>query len=292
MPSFSDLDQTKHKLLSVSNPIPKQALNTFNTTPPLKVPFRLSAKPPIMRFLQLLILPTLVFLASPAQAQFGKLLDRASDKAKSVLGEGAPLGEEKIGAGLKEALRLGVDEAVNRLAAEDGYFDSPYKILLPQEARSVVKRVSALPGFGDLEADLIQRLNRAAELAANEAGPIFFDAITGLTIQDAMGILTGADDAATRYLTQTTSPALTAAFRPIIKSSLDEVNATALWEQAATAYNQIPFTKKVNQELDVHVTDTALTGLFGLIEVKETELRNKPALRNTELLREVFARQD
>ena len=27
MPSFSDLDQTKHKLLSVSNPIPKQALS-------------------------------------------------------------------------------------------------------------------------------------------------------------------------------------------------------------------------------------------------------------------------
>ena len=27
MPSFSDLDQTKIKLLSVMNPIPKQALN-------------------------------------------------------------------------------------------------------------------------------------------------------------------------------------------------------------------------------------------------------------------------
>jgi hypothetical protein len=78
----------------------------------------------------------------------------------------------------------------------------------------------------------------------------------------------------------------------VIKNSLDEVNATEIWEKAATAYNKIPFTKKVETELDVYVTSRALEGMFALVEKKERELRDQPALRNSELLRKVFARQD
>jgi len=46
-----------------------------------------------------------------------------------------------------------------------------------------------------------------------------------MTVQDAWGILKGEDDAATQYLNKTTSPQLKAKFQPIIKKSLDEVNA-------------------------------------------------------------------
>lgn len=244
-----------------------------------------------IRYSFLFLLTALLF-AAPAQAQFGKLLKQASDKADAVLSGQSPLSEEEIGKGLKEALNQGVEKAVTSLSAEDGYYASPYKIFLPEEAQSIIQKVSALPGFGNVEQDLTERINKAAELAATKAGPIFVDAIKGLTIKDAMNLLLGEQDAATRYLQSSTSGPLAGEFRPIIRNSLDEVNANEYWNKVVTAYNKLPFVKKTNPELDAYVTDRALEGLFGLVEVKESELRQNPALRNTDLLKRVFARQD
>jgi hypothetical protein len=243
-------------------------------------------------FYSFLLLTALLLTATPAQAQFGKLLKQASDKADAVLSGNNPLSEDEIGKGLKEALNQGVDKAVTSLSAEDGYFASPWKILLPEEAQTIIQKVGMLPGFENVEQDLTERVNRAAELAATKAGPIFVDAIKGLTIKDAMNLLLGEKDAATRYLESSTSLPLANEFQPIIKNSLDEVNANEYWNKVVTAYNKIPFVKKTNPNLDQYVTERALNGLFGLVEVKETELRQNPALRNTDLLKRVFARQD
>lgn len=244
-----------------------------------------------IRYTFFLLLAALLF-AAPAQAQFGKLLKQASDKADAVLSGNSPLSEEEIGKGLKEALNQGVDKAVTSLSAADGYYASPYKIFLPEEAQAIISKVSALPGFSNVEQDLTERINRAAETAASKAAPIFVDAIKGLTFKDAMNLLLGEQDAATRYLQSSTSSPLAAEFQPVIRASLDEVNANEYWNKVVTAYNKLPFVKKTNPELDAYVTERALEGLFGLIEVKESELRQNPALRNTDLLKRVFARQD
>lgn len=245
-----------------------------------------------MRFRYLFLLAFALFFAQPADAQLGKLLKQASDKADAVLSGKNPLSEEEIGNGLKEALNQGVDKAVTSLSAEDGYYGSPYKILLPEEAQKVINKVSAIPGLGNVEQDLTERINRAAELAASKAGPIFVDAIKGLTIKDAMNLLLGEQDAATRYLETNTASPLAAEFQPVIKAALDEVNATEIWKKAVTSYNKLPFVKKTDPDLDQYVTQRALEGMFGLVEVKESELRQNPALRNTDLLQRVFARQD
>ena len=240
----------------------------------------------------LLLVAALLLVPPTASAQFGKVLGGLREQADAVLNGEAPLSQEDAGNALKEALDQGVGRAVAALSAEDGYLASPYRILLPEEGRAIVSRVSALPGFGNLEQDLSERINRAAELAATEAGPIFVDAIRGLSFRDALDLLMGERDAATRYLESNTAAALTEAFRPVIQTSLDEVNANEIWERAVTAYHRIPFAKKTNPDLAGHVTARALEGMFGLIEVRETELRQQPALRNTELLRRVLARQD
>lgn len=223
-----------------------------------------------------------------AQAQFGKILDKAKDK----VGLDVPLSQEEAGNGLKEALNKGVGEAVDFLSAKDGYFASPYKILLPQEAQTVVKKLNAVPGFSNLEADLTERMNRAAEDAATKAKPIFVNAIKKMTFQDALNILTGNPDAATRYLEKTTFQPLYAEFKPIIQTSLDKVNARELWQTSVTAYNKIPLVTKTNPELDDHVTQMALKGLFSLVEKKEKNIRTDVGQRDSELLRKVFAKQD
>jgi hypothetical protein len=198
----------------------------------------------------------------------------------------------EIDLGLKQALEYGVKEAVDKLSADKGYFDSPYKILIPEEAKYIVSKVKMVPGFQDVEKQLLDKLNKAAEIAAKKATPIFVNAITSLSIKDAMNILMGENDAATRYLETQTRTNLYTAFMPDIQAALDEVNAREYWKSVITAYNNIPFVKKANPALDDHVNKKALDGLFSLIEVKEEKIRTDQSQRTTDLLKNVFSKQD
>jgi hypothetical protein len=222
----------------------------------------------------------------------GLLLSRC-DTLRSVANEAMrePTAAE-VGQGLKEALNLGVSNGVNTLSTRDGYFKSPYKILLPPEARAVTDRLKGVPGFSNLENELLERINRGAEEAAKEAGPIFLSAIRSMTFQDAFNILMGADNAATDYLRRTTYSALYDKFKPVMVRALDNIGANKLWRDATTAYNQIPLVNKINTDLGDYVTTEALKGLFAKIEEEERNIRRNPVARTTALLQKVFARQD
>jgi len=236
---------------------------------------------------KILILISLFTLSAfTSQAQFGKLLDKGKEMINGTAGSG------DIASGLKEALNVGVDNAVKSLSAEDGYMESPYKILIPEEARKVTSKVSKVPGFQNVESDLIAKMNEAAEIAAKKATPIFINAIKQMSFKDATNILMGDNDAATRYLDKTSRQQLYAEFMPVIQKALDEVNAREYWQSAVSAYNKIPFTSKMNPELDDHVNNKALDGMFQLIQKKEEGIRNDKNLRTSPLLKEVFAQQD
>lgn len=211
------------------------------------------------------------------------------DKAKSALKKSG-ISQEDAGLGLKEALNIGVDEAVKQLSQENGYLNSVYKIELPEEAQAISKKLKVVPGFENWEKDLILKMNEAAELAVKEATPIFVGAIKEMTFKDALEILKGEDDAATQYLHEKSNKKLYDAFLPIIQKSLDAVNVRDLWKSAITAYNNIPFTKDANPELDDHVNNKALDGIFGLIETKEKGIRNNADQRTSKLLKEVFGK--
>ena len=198
----------------------------------------------------------------------------------------------EIGKGLKEALGNGVTKGVNVLSAKDGYFKSAYKILLPEEARKVTDKLKVVPGFTNLENELLEKINRGAEDAAKEAGPIFLNAITSMSFQDATNILMGADNSATTYLRKSTFDQLYGKFNPVIVKALDEIGANELWRNASNAYNKIPLVTKVNNDLDDHVTTQALGGLFGKIQEEEKNIRRNPINRTSELLKKVFAKQD
>jgi hypothetical protein len=98
----------------------------------------------------------------------------------------------------------------------------------------------------------------------------------------------GADNAATTYLKNTTSPELVKKFQPIIKTSLDDVNATRYWSDLITVYNKIPLVKKMNPDLAQYVTQKAIDGLFIMIAKEELKIRKDPMARTSELLKKVF----
>jgi hypothetical protein len=92
------------------------------------------------------------------------------------------LSTDEVAKGLKQALEIGITKGSEELAKVDGYYKSPYKIFLPEEARKIADKLQVVPGFSDWEEDMTEKLNRAAEDAAKKAAPIFKDAITGRKI--------------------------------------------------------------------------------------------------------------
>lgn len=200
------------------------------------------------------------------------------------------LSSEEIGNGLKEALSVGAKNASQQLSSVDGFFkDAAIKILMPPEALKVEKTLRNM-GMGKLVDNAILSMNRAAEDASKQAAPIFINAIKQMTIQDAVGILKGGDFAATDYLKNKTTSQLTEAFRPVIESSLQKVDATKYWKAMFTAYNKFSF-NKVNPDLPAYVTEKSLAGIFHQVGLEEQKIRKDPVARTTDLLKKVFSNQ-
>ncbi|MEO1518944.1 MAG: DUF4197 domain-containing protein [Bacteroidota bacterium] len=218
--------------------------------------------------------------------------DQLKDIAGDVLTTDGPLTSAEIAGGLKQALEIGIGKGSDRLSSVDGYFKSQYKILLPEEVRKVTEKLQKVPGFSQVENELLKLINRGAEDAAKSAKPIFVNAIKGMTFNDALNILMGENTAATNYLNQATYNQLYGSFQPKVVNSLDRVNATKYWNDAVTAYNRIPFVKKLNPKLDDYVTTEALKGLFSMVEKEEIAIRSDVSKRTTDLLKKVFAKQD
>lgn len=199
----------------------------------------------------------------------------------------------EISKALKEALQQGIGKGADALALKDGFYKSAYKIMLPSDVRTVTDKLKGIPGFDQLENNLLEKMNRGAEDAAKEAKPIFVSAITGMTFADAKNILMGADNSATTYLNTKTNQQLYDKFKPKIVSSLDKVGAASLWKKAADTYNALPLiNKKVNSDFGDYVTKEALKGLFAKVAEEEKGIRRNKALRTTSLMQKVFAEQD
>lgn len=196
-----------------------------------------------------------------------------------------------ISTGLKEALNLGLNEGILKLGQKNGFNNNALaKILLPQELQGVEKTLRSV-GLGSLADEGLKLLNTAAEDAVTEAAPIFKNAITTMSFQDATGILMGGNNAATNYLQQKTTAQLTAAFQPKVANSLGKVGADKVWSNIITKYNALAG-KNINPDLNAYVTEQAVKGVFTMVAEKETEIRTNTAARSTDLLKQVFALQD
>jgi hypothetical protein len=230
-------------------------------------------------------------LTTTANAQFKNLINKAKEKVSSVTGDSS-LSNTDIASALKEALNKGVTEQVTKLTAEDGFYkNEAVKILLPEELQKVDKTLRKI-GMDDLADEGIKVLNRAAEVAVKEGTPIFVDAITNMSFNDAKNILMGEDNSATLYLEKTTTQPLYTKFSPVVNESLEKVGADTVWEKIITKYNSIPLVSKVNPDLTDYVTNKALDGVFTMITVEEKDIRTNLSSRTSDLLKKVFALQD
>jgi hypothetical protein len=193
-------------------------------------------------------------------------------------------------AGIKEALAIGTENAVKRLGRENGYFaDAAVKILLPGSLQKVAE-VARKAGFQPQVDELVLGMNRAAERAAPLAATHFANAIRGMGIRDVQAILKAGDTGATAFLQRTTREPLHAAFKPSVARSIEQVGASRAFKNLMERIERVPLLGRPRVDLDEHVTNKALDGLFFVVGEEEKKIRRDPLARTSSVLKAVFGR--
>jgi hypothetical protein len=190
--------------------------------------------------------------------------------------------------GLKEALVRGSQTAVARLGVENGFFGNDrVKIPLPPSLRRLeaVMRSIGMDRHAD---ELVLRMNRAAEAAVPEAKTLLVDAVKKMSVQDAKGVLTGGENAATQYFKRTTSEPLARRFRPIVKKAMEKVKLAEKYDEIAASGAKLGLVKEEDAQLEDYVTRKALDGLFVVVAEEEKKIRQNPAAAASAIIRKVF----
>jgi len=216
-----------------------------------------------------------------------QLKDSVNIPAETV--PGVNLTDAEMVSGLKEALDKGTRFAVDSLGKDGGFLNnSAVKIPMPDSLSWVEKSLRTLHQ-DELADEFIGTMNHAAEQAVPEAAAIFGDAIQDMSVEDAQGILTGPDDAATQYFRSNTETALTAKMRPIVEDATARAGVTSAYKNmTARAGGMTSLLPADTTDLDGYVTGKTLDGLFLMIAAEEKKIREDPLARSTDLLKKVF----
>jgi len=212
----------------------------------------------------------------------------------------ASLSQDQMVQGLKDALAKGLQQAIANLGQDGGFLTNlSVKIPMPEQMRKVESALRAM-NQDKLADDFVASMNHAAEQAVPEAAGVFADTLRQMTIEDAKSILSGPDDAATRYFQKTTQTNLYAKFYPIVQKATEKTGVTAAYKNLMAKANVAQGLGSVGSalggsllgkdslDLDDYVTNKAMAGLFKMVAEEEKQIRQHPVARTTDVLQKVF----
>lgn len=263
--------------------------------------------PGTARFRILLLLAGGLALAGlPAESHAAGLFERLGFTRKNPPGSTnaataaalTGLSQDQIASGLKEALGKGVQSAVAGLGRTDGFLqDLDVKIPMPENLQKVERALRTLRQDA-LADEFVTTMNRAAEKAVPEAAAVLGQALQQMTLEDAKGILTGTNNAATLYFRRTAGTNLQERFLPIVKQATEQAGVTRAYKQmvdkaqggALGGFGTLgtSLLGLDTVDLDAYVTSKSLDGLFFKIAAEEKRIRETAAARTTDLLQKVF----
>jgi hypothetical protein len=190
--------------------------------------------------------------------------------------------------GLKAALTQASSTAVSELGVENGFLgNDAVKIPLPD----ALKRIEGglrLMGKQKQADELVVAMNHAAEQAVPEAKALLVNAVKNMSVQDAKGILTGGETAATDYFRRTTSDQLTEKFLPIVAKVTAKVGLAEKYNRLAEKGAQLGLVDPRQANIESYVTRKALDGLFLIMAEREKAIRKDPVGTATGLAKKVF----
>ncbi len=249
----------------------------------------------VKRQLHFSLILLISFTHTNLQAEWGGLLKGAADMATQAAGSSittSALSNSEAVSGLKEVLANGVESAVTTLGQSGGFLgNKAVEIAAPDSLKTIVATARTL-GQGEYIDSFTTSMNQAAEKAVPEAATILADAIRNMSVDDAMTIINGSDDAATQYFRKVSEAKLVDKFMPIVNQATTQTGVTAAYKNL-TDLSTSPLLGNVlggnnALDLDQYVTDKSLDGLFKYIAIEEKNIRSNPAARTTGLLKKVF----
>lgn len=192
---------------------------------------------------------------------------------------------------LKQVLKLSSQRAGTTLSATDGYRSNGYPLTLPAALKPVSDTLRKV-GMGSYMDKVDSAMNRGAEQAAAEAIPVFQQAISNMTIQDAVDVATGGETAATDYFRGQTEAQLRTRFQPIIRSNLEKTGFYSQYKTMLDTYNALPLTSKPNLDIESEVMNQSLNALFGRMAAEEKLIRQAPLARGSAMINAVLGMQN
>jgi len=190
--------------------------------------------------------------------------------------------------GLKDALTQGASAAIGKLGVENGFLgNAQVKIPLPDALKRIESGLR-LMGMQRQADELVTAMNRAAEQAVPEAKSLLTSAVRNMNVQDAKGILTGGETAATDYFKRATSAQLTETFLPIVTKATSKVGLAEKYNGLAGQAAQYGLINAEQAKIENYVAQKTLDGLFLMIAEQEKAIRKDPVGTATGMAQKVF----
>ena len=194
----------------------------------------------------------------------------------------------ELNGGLKEALTKGAEAAVAQLGKENGFWgDAKQRISLPDNLQKASQLMKSF-GMGSQVEALELGMNRAAEAAVPQAKTLLVSTIRDMTLEDAKGILTGGETAATDFFRRKTEAALSAKFLPIVKKTTDKVGLAQAYNTYAGTAARFGAIKADQASIENYVTQQSLDRLYKVIGEQEKAFRANPLQSGSKLIGKVF----
>jgi hypothetical protein len=202
----------------------------------------------------------------------------------------AGVSQADAGQGVKTALTQGAEFAVALLGKQDGFWgNDKVRIPLPEWIGKTEKMLKMVGRGKDID-DLKLGVNRAAEQAVPQAKTLLVNAVNGMSVQDAKGIVTGGDNSVTNFFRDKTKAPLGEKFLPIVSGVTDRIGLAKQYNEFADRAQKTGLVqlKPEQARVENHVTSKALDGLYFMIGEQEKKIRRDPVGTGSEILRRVF----
>jgi Protein of unknown function (DUF4197) len=177
------------------------------------------------------------------------------------------------GPGLKSTLSKASDGALDKLSKPGAFYaDTAVRILLPGATGKLASKLMSAGDKLGVTKKLTQSINDAAGFAAQEAKPVFRNAVDGLKLTDVPNIALK-NDGATQYLEKSATPDLRIKVRPLISSALTKVGAFSQLAKVGSSSKLLGLAGLTPDKLTDSVTDQTLKGIFNYMGREEAGLR-------------------
>jgi hypothetical protein len=200
----------------------------------------------------------------------------------------AGITESDAALGVRAALERGATSAVALLGRNGGFLDNPkVRIPLPGFLNEAAK-IAKFTGQQKRVDDLVTAMNRAAEAAVPQAKSLLINAVKSMSVEDGRQILTGGDNAVTRFFAGKTRAPLSVTFLPIVTRATEKVALAEKYNALAGKASGLGLVRKEDANLQQYVTGKALDGLYLMIGEEERKIRQDPVGTGSAILKKVF----